>query len=418
MKSRPDPGQLATERHGRDSRLSARRIETGAEAIEAARDLAVSISPGAAARDRSGSVPRQELLALADSGLLGITIPLQFGGAGLSPIVLAEVIRLIAAADPAIAQVPQGHFLLIDTLAEYGTDEQRQHLYGDVLAGARIAAALAERGGQHSQDLKTRVRRTPQGTVIDGRKYYSTGALTAEWIAVSALDDDDKLVVAFVRAGSPGLELDEDWDVMGQRATVSGSTILDSVAIEAELVLPYYAAFQGPQQLGARAQLVHAAIQVGIADAALRDAGEFVRQNARPFFEASRAGWAERASDDPHVIGLYGRMSTKVAAAEALLAQAAHTVDAVGLRPTDATQAARGSLAVAQAKAFASEVAVEVSSDLFSLSGASAVAEKYDLSRHWRNARTHASHDPVHWKYHHIGNFGLNDVLPPNHGQL
>jgi alkylation response protein AidB-like acyl-CoA dehydrogenase len=63
-------------------------------------------------------------------------------------------------------------------------------------------------------------------------------------------------------------------------------------------------------------------------------------------------------------------------------------------------------------------VAAEVTTDLFSLSGASATDEKYDLSRHWRNARTHASHDPVAWKYHHVGNFMLNDVLPPNHGQL
>ena len=78
----------------------------------------------------------------------------------------------------------------------------------------------------------------------------------------------------------------------------------------------------------------------------------------------------------------------------------------------------RGSIAVAQAKAFASEVAVEVASDLFSLTGASAADERYDLSRHWRNARTHASHDPVDWKYHHVGNYLLNDVLPPNHGQL
>lgn len=45
-------------------------------------------------------------------------------------------------------------------------------------------------------------------------------------------------------------------------------------------------------------------------------------------------------------------------------------------------------------------------------------AARHDLSRHWRNARTHASHDPVDWKYHHVGNYLLNHVLPPNHGQL
>jgi alkylation response protein AidB-like acyl-CoA dehydrogenase len=114
----------------------------------------------------------------------------------------------------------------------------------------------------------------------------------------------------------------------------------------------------------------------------------------------------------------YGELATRVSAAEALLARAAAVQESVGLVPADAQAAARGTLAVAQAKAFASEVAAEVTTEIFSLSGASATDERYDLSRHWRNARTHASHDPVSWKYHHIGNYLLNDELPPNHGQL
>ena len=86
--------------------------------------------------------------------------------------------------------------------------------------------------------------------------------------------------------------------------------------------------------------------------------------------------------------------------------------------PADAKEAVRGSIAVAEAKAVASDIAVEVASELFALAGASAADERYDLSRHWRNARTHASHDPVDWKYQHVGNYLLNDALPPNHGQL
>jgi alkylation response protein AidB-like acyl-CoA dehydrogenase len=157
---------------------------------------------------------------------------------------------------------------------------------------------------------------------------------------------------------------------------------------------------------------------VGIAAGALRDAGWYVRDKARPFFEAARAGWSESAGTDPHIIRRYGEMATKVAAAQALLAQAGATLDEVTLYPHNADEAARGSLAVAQAKAFGSAVAVEVASDLFALSGASAADERYDLSRHWRNARTHASHDPADWKYHHVGNYLLNDVPPPNHGQI
>jgi SfnB family sulfur acquisition oxidoreductase len=388
------------------------------EALAAARTYASSIASGVIERDRAGTVPYAELAALDASGLLGITVPAACFGPDLSPVVLAEVIATIAAVDPAIAQVPQAHFLFVDVLAAHGSAAQQERLFGDVLAGARLGNGLAERGGQHAQDLKTRLLPGPGGPRLDGRKYYCTGAISARWIGVSALDDEGRLVLAFVERDAPGVEVGDDWNVMGQRATVSGSAVFDQVPVDPGLVIPYGGAFEVPQQLGARSQLVHAAIQVGIAGGALRDAGEFVRTRARPFFEATRAGWADVAAADPHTIYRFGRLATQVRAAEGLLASAAATLEEVTRFPRDAGEAARGSIAVAQAKAFASDVAVEVASDLFALAGASAADERHDLSRHWRNARTHASHDPVDWKYHHVGNFLLNDVLPPNHGQL
>jgi SfnB family sulfur acquisition oxidoreductase len=388
------------------------------EALAAARSYAASISDGVIERDRAGAVPYAELAALDASGLLGITVPAAHFGPDLSPVVLAEVIRTIAAVDPAIAQIPQAHFLFVDVLAVHGSAAQQERLFADVLAGARLGNGLAERGGQHAQDLKTRLLKGPDGLRLEGRKYYCTGAISARWIGVSALDDDGRLVLVFVERDAPGVGMDEDWNVMGQRATVSGSAVFDQVPVDPDLVIPYASAFEVPQQLGARAQLVHAAIQVGIAGGALRDAGEFVRTRARPFFEATRAGWAASAAADPHTIHRFGRLATGVRAAEALLAAAAAELEAVGRVPRDAEAAARGSIAVAEAKAFASDVATSVASDLFALAGASAADERHDLSRHWRNARTHASHDPVDWKYHHVGNFRLNHVFPPNHGQL
>ena len=386
--------------------------------LAVARSYAESISDGVIERDRAGTVPYAELAALDASGLLGITVPAAHFGPDLSPVVLAEVIRTIAATDPAIAQIPQAHFLFVDVLAAHGSAAQQERLFADVLAGARLGNGLAERGGQHAQDLKTRVLKGPDGLRLQGRKYYCTGAISARWIGVSALDDDGRLVLVFVERDAPGVTIGDDWNVMGQRATVSGSAVFDHVPVDPGLVIPYARAFEVPQQLGARAQLVHAAIQVGIAGGALRDAGEFVRTRARPFFEATRAGWAEAAAADPHTIHRFGRLATQVRAAEALLASAAAELEEVGRVPRDAEAAARGSIAVAEAKAFASDVASGVASDLFALAGASAADERHDLSRHWRNARTHASHDPVDWKYHHVGNFRLNHVLPPNHGQL
>ncbi len=320
--------------------------QTAEEAVATARAYAESVSDGVIERDRAGNAPVAELARLDASGLLAITVPRSLGGPGLGAPALAEVIRTIAAVDPAIAQVPQGHFLFCDVLAVWGTARQQRALFGEVLG---------------------------------------------------ALDDVGRLVLAFVRRDAPGVHVGDDWNVMGQRATVSGTATFEDVPADPGLVVRYARAFEVPQQLGARAQLVHAAIQTGIAGGALRDARAFVRTRARPFFEAATAGWAHTAGEDPHTIYRYGQLATKVRAAEALLASAAATLDEIGRVPADPAAAARGSLAVAQAKAFASDVAAEVTTDLFSLSGASATDEKYDLSRHWRNARTHARTATTRW---------------------
>ncbi|MCA2216594.1 acyl-CoA dehydrogenase family protein [Jidongwangia harbinensis] len=390
-------------------------LTTPEDAIRAAHRVADVWAPGVLARDRAGAavVPHDELRALDTSGLLGITVPARFGGPGLGPSTLAEVVRTLAAVDPALAQVPQGHYLMVDVLAVCGPETARNRLYADVLAGRRLGNALAERGGRHAQDLTTRLT----GSRVTGTKYYCTGALTAAWIAVSALDDDARLRLAFVARDAAGLTVDTDWNVMGQRATISGTTTFDAVDVDPDLVVDYAGAYAVPQQLGARAQLVHAAIEVGIAGGALRDTREYLRTRARPATEAVRYGAADVAGD-PHVLHRYGRLDVRVRAAEALLARAAADLDEIGLVPADAAAAARGSLSVAAAKAFGSEVAVEAGSELFALAGASAADERWDLHRHWRNARTHSVHDPVDWKYHHIGGYEVGGVLPPSHGQL
>ncbi|MBB2949228.1 alkylation response protein AidB-like acyl-CoA dehydrogenase [Actinoplanes lutulentus] len=383
------------------------------QAVTTAHRLAAELEPGAIQRDRDGAtvIPSDALAAVDASGLLGITVPAADGGSGLGPRTLAEVTRILAAADPAIAQVPQGHFLMIDILAVHGSSAVRKSLFADVLAGKRIGNGLAERGGKHAQDLKTRI----SDGVLNGVKYYTTGALTSAWIAVSALDAAGRLVLAFVPRSAPGVTVDTDWDVIGQRATISGTATFRDVAVSH--VIDYASAYEVPQQLGARAQLVHTAIETGIAGAALRDARSYLRSTARPSSETIRAGHNSVAAD-PHVRHRYGRIASRVQAAEALLAAAAGTLDEIGLVPASAADAARGSLTVAAAKAFASETALEAASELFTLCGTSAAAAKWDLDRHWRNARTHSIHDPIDYKYAHIGAYELADVLPPNHGQI
>lgn len=393
-------------------------VRSADEALELARAYAASIAPGAADRDRAGTVPRQELAELDGSGLLAITVPVVHGGAGVSTRTLAEVIETIAAADPSIAQVPQGHFLFVDVVALHGSRTLQDRVFAEILAGARIGSALAERGTKHAQDLRTRLWADAHGTLrLSGKKYYCTGAVTAHRIAVSALDEQGRLVVGLVERAADGVTVDEDWAAMGQRATVSGTTGLADVQADPAFVIPYWQAFERPQLLGARAQVVHAAIDVGIAVGALQDAGDFVRTRSRPSTEAVRAGWTS-AAEDPHTLLRYGRLVTQVRAARELLRWAADVVESTWPTPPDVDAAAQASLAVAQAKAFAAEVSLLVASDLFALTGTSGTDLRFDLDRHWRNARTHTVHDPADWKYRHIGAYALSGTLPPNHGQL
>ena len=73
---------------------------------------------------------------------------------------------------------------------------------------------------------------------------------------------------------------------------------------------------------------------------------------------------------------------------------------------------------MAAAKALAQELAVEIASGIFELTGTSATDGKYALDRHWRNVRVHSLHDPARWKYVHLGNHTLHGTKPPRLGVL
>ena len=98
--------------------------------------------------------------------------------------------------------------------------------------------------------------------------------------------------------------------------------------------------------------------------------------------------------------------------------QAGALLDELSKRTITDALSAEASVAVAEAKILTTEIALEASEKLFDLAGSSATRAKHNLDRHWRNARVHTLHDPVRWKYHAVGNFYLNDKLPPRHGAL
>ncbi|MCD9589584.1 SfnB family sulfur acquisition oxidoreductase [Streptomyces sp. 8ZJF_21] len=389
-------------------------IANDTEALKVAAALAEEFRTGAAERDARRRLPRAELDRLSASGLPAITVPAGYGGADVSTVTLAEVFRLLAAADASLAQIPQSHFVYINVLRRQGTQAQQAFFFGEVLAGKRFGNAQSEAGTKHIQDIRTRLTPAAVGSyTLTGVKHYSTGALFADWIPVLARAENDDLHVAYVPRDAPGLTVEDDWDGMGQRTTASGTVKLDAVPVPADRVVPHHLTFRGPQLHGAIAQLLHAAIDAGIASGALAEAVAFVRAKSRPWFESG----FETAAEDPLLIQRFGELALQVRGAEALLSAAARSVDTARGQLDDDT-AAEASIAVAAAKVAAANAAVETGSSLFEVSGTRSALDSLGLHRHWRDARTHTLHDPARWKVQHIGRYVLNGTKPPRHGLL
>ncbi|WNG83993.1 SfnB family sulfur acquisition oxidoreductase [Mycobacterium sp. ITM-2016-00316] len=398
----------------------ATRIADATQALAIATELSASFAAEAGARDAGRVLPHDQVQALKESGLLSLSVPVEHGGIAAPAAVIAEVFRLLAHGDPSVAQIPHSHYTFLEAVRLQGTDAQRAFFYEKVLEGALFANAQSERSGRIDVDATTLI---PDGEhyVLDGRKFYSTGALFADWVIVRASlpehpgdspTSSTPKALAFVPAGTRGLRVVDDWDGMGQRTTASGTVTLDGVRVPAEQVVAFTPIFSAPSVYGARAQLFHTALDVGIATAAL---AEGVRQSAtaRPHFEAG----VETAADDPTVVHLAGEVTVTVRGAQALLTEAGRAVDAAAA-DLDSGSAAAASVSVAVAKVAATRASLEASSALFELGGTRSASGAANLSRYWRDARTHTLHDPTRWKLQHIGRYTLSGTTPPRHGQL
>lgn len=395
-------------------------IASAEDALDVAAKLSAEFDAEASARDTERRLPHEQVKALKDAGLLAISVPIEHGGIDAPATVLAEVFRLIAHADPSLSQIPHSHFVFLEALRMQGTEEQQAFFYRQVLDGALLANAQSERGPHPIDVDTTTLTRRPSGDyVLTGQKFYSTGALFADWLVVRASLDDGSVptastpkAIAFVPRDADGVEVVDDWEGMGQRTTASGTVTLSDVVVPADRVVPFSPIFAEPTTYGARAQLLHSAIDVGIATGALA-AGVRQAERARPHFEANVA----TAADDPTLIQAAGELAVTVRGAQALLVEAARAVDAATEHLTEESAAA-ASVAVAVAKVAAVRASLEAATGLFELGGTRSASLSGNLARYWRDARTHTLHDPVRWKLQHIGRYTLSRTRPPRHGQI
>ncbi len=384
-------------------------IRSDAEAIAVATELAKRFAVDASVRDRERRLPVAELDEFSASGLWGITVPKAYGGAEVSYVTVAEVIKLISAADPSLGQIPQNHLGVVDILVQTASEAQKQHYFAKVLQGYRFGNAFSEAKSKTAAAFETRIRFNGDSAQIDGEKFYCTGALFAHIVPTVAVNEENQAFISFIERDNPGLTVIDSWDGFGQRTTASGGVTLNAVKVPLDAVIPAHKAFDQPTADGPISQIIQAAVDTGIAIGALEAAKTYARQ-ARPWIDSQQDhGW-----QDPFTIAAIGDLEWRVHGAEAILAKAGRAVDLALAEPNEDT-VANASLIVAQAKVLSTEIALLASSKLFELAGTRSVLGKHNLDRHWRNARTHTLHDPARWKYHLIGNFLLNGVKPARH---
>jgi alkylation response protein AidB-like acyl-CoA dehydrogenase len=383
---------------------------TVADLVARAGRLLPELGDGAADRERLRQLPYEQIRRIADERLFTFRVPYAYGGPGSTVAQLFQFIVDLAAVDSNIAQSLRPGFLTVESLISSGVEADRQRWFPRVLAGDIFGNAGWERGGANGE-IRARLTREGPHFRANGTKFYSTGALFADWVSASALDDDGAAVFFIVPRDREGLELIDDWDGAGQRLTASGTTELNDLLVYPDEVRKG-PSHDRPSPITAVAQLFLAAVLAGIARNALTDAVAFTRERARPI----RHSAATRSVDDLYVQHAVGEISARAFAAEAAVLRAAGSIDRAFDAGGDDQSLTEAAVDVAQAQFFAAEAALRNAELIFDVGGASTTLREHNLDRHWRNARTVANHNPRAYKAGVVGAYRLTGAKPPSSG--
>ncbi|CAL9653746.1 Dibenzothiophene desulfurization enzyme C [Streptomyces sp. enrichment culture] len=378
--------------------------------IARASEVAAVLATDAAARDKAGATPHEEVRLLKDSGLVTLLGPVEHGGGGQNWPTAYRVVREVAKADGSIGQLLGYHYLWNWAARLVGTREQWEHVEAEA---ARHRWFFG--GAVNPRDADVVVRDEGDTLTFTGRKTFSTGSKVSDvTVLEGVLEGTEDHVFAIVPSDSEGLTFHDDWDNIGQRLTESGGVTLDTVRVPWSAAAGYVDKRFRPRVYNTlnvpTIQLVFVSFYLGIAAGALETAATYTRAKSRPWLH----GGHDRAVDEPYVIDTYGDLTAKLWAVEALADAVAAEGQKLHDDPDAVTEQARGEfeVRVAAVKARATDVALEITNRIFEVTGARATASAEGLDRFWRNVRTHTLHDPVAYKRREVGRHVLTGELP------
>lgn len=391
-------------------------VEPSYESLaERFRPIFARIAEGAAQRDNERELAYEAVGWLRDAKFGALRVPQAYGGLGASVEQFYELLIELGEADSNLPQILRSHFGFIERLYAEIDPARHEPWLRLIAEGAIFGNATSEIGTNTLGRLQTTLRRDGDEWRLNGEKFYSTGTLYADWIQVSARiegsETSNTQTFVVVAATDPGVARLDDWFGFGQRLSASGTTRFEEVRVEDKNIFSY--ARDVPTPMTTVFQLFHLATLAGIARAIERDAVSFVRPRTRVYSHSV----GNTPAQDPLVQQVVGRLSaaafTATASVQAVaraLGDADRAREAQGVTPP--ALLTRVELLTARAQVGVIDTVLEAATRLFDVGGASALQESRSFDRHWRNARTLASHNPVIYKARLLGDHAINETPP------
>ena len=349
-----------------------------AEVQKWARDFAArEITPIAEQIDRSDEYPTRLAKRMGEHGLLGITIPQDYGGLGLDmtgAVVVGVELAKASLSASFIMGVQNG--LAGSVLSMFGSDEQKAHYLKRLVKGEIICSyGLTEPGaGSDAAGISTRATRDGDSYVINGTKIFITQGAVADVLTFFARtgkpEDGAAGLTAFVvDKGTPGFRVGQKLEVMGARGTATAELVFENCRIPATNIIGREGdGFLIAMAILSRSRIGAAAAAVGVAEAAMDQSLSYVKK--RNIFDRPLAKYEA-------IRFMLSDMATRIEAARLLTYHAASVHDHGGEFMKEA----------AMAKYFASETAVWVAERAIQIHGGYGVSKMLPLERYLRDAK-------------------------------
>ncbi len=367
------------------------------------------IAAGALDRELARELPFEQIGWLKDAGFGAARIPAELGGDGLDWEEFTELLIELAAADSNIPQALRSHIALVEeNLYQHGRSGDRSSWLQRFASGQLAGNAWTEPG---AGGTATVLSESGGKLVLNGRKFYTTGTIFADWIDVTAKRPDGSDVSVIISTKTTGVETYDDWDGFGQRLTGSGTTVFTDAEVDPANVSAFADRF--PYQTALYQHILLVAL-AGIAQAVTTDAATNVRERKRVFGH----GNAPLVRHDAQILQVVGHISAKAYAARATTLSVARSLDRVFASRQEGADAEKAAniaveLESGRAQIVLSTLVPEAAGELFNTLGASSTSTGKSLDRHWRNARTVATHNPFIYKSRIVGDWEVNATEPP-----